>query len=361
MQDQVPDNLHDLIDFANHERDKTLRNLREVTMLVDQSRGEVDKLAQRNAMMGNRIIQLEQNFDTVPRADIKITYEEAMDTQQRLFTMRGQLEKLEADMENQQRYAKLMESVLVGLGQASPDSLPDRAASASARATGTSILSGDSVAVIARIIDAQESERLRLSRNMHDGPAQSLTNFVLQAEIVQRLFDSDPERAREELQNLKAAATSTFQKVREFITELRPMMLDDLGLVPTLRRYVTSFGEKSGISTTFSVVGEERRMESHSETFVFRSLQELLDNARKHAEATSIRVTLDIDVNEAKLIVEDNGKGFDPSAVLSADVDTKAIGLPSMLERADLLGGALLVESAIGQGTRIILRIPTHA
>ena len=86
--------------------------------------------------------------------------------------------------------------------------------------------------MIVRVVEAQEAERQRLSRQIHDGPAQALSNFILQTEIAMRLFDIDTERARAELQSLKTSATSTFQKVRDFIFDLRPMMLDDLGLVP---------------------------------------------------------------------------------------------------------------------------------
>ena len=97
------------------------------------------------------------------------------------------------------------------------------------------------------VINSQEAVRQRLSRQMHDGPAQTLSNFIVQTEIAARLFDLDPKRAREELDNLKLVAMQAFQKMRSFIFELRPMMLDDLGLFPTLKRYVDSFKEQSTI------------------------------------------------------------------------------------------------------------------
>ena len=97
---------------------------------------------------------------------------------------------------------------------------------------------------IVRIIEAQEQERQRLVRQLHDGPAQSLTNLILQAEICERVFDTDSERARHELGELKTAVTLTFQKVRDYMFDLRPMMLDDLGLIPTIRRYVDDYNEK---------------------------------------------------------------------------------------------------------------------
>jgi two-component system sensor histidine kinase DegS len=99
------------------------------------------------------------------------------------------------------------------------------------------------------LVNAQETERQRLSRQMHDGPAQALSNFILQTEIAMRLMDVDAGQAREELNSLKASAMGTFQKVRNFIFELRPMMLDDLGLAPTIRRYADAFKEQTGLDS----------------------------------------------------------------------------------------------------------------
>jgi two-component system sensor histidine kinase DegS len=266
--------------------------------------------------------------------------------------MRGQMEKLQGDQNSLNRYIAYLTMVLEALGELAPGTLLP-AVAGMGRANG-----GDgSEPVVVRIIDAQENERQRMSKAMHDGPAQSLTNFILQAEIVQRLFDSNPEQARAELQNLKSTATSTFQKVREFITELRPMMLDDLGLVPTVRRYVKAFEEKSGIPTALTVTGEERRFESHCEVLAFRAIQELLNNARTHSQCTQIRITLDVDESYVRAVVEDNGKGFDVGAVLAPD-QKQHIGLSTLKEKAELLGGQLQIASVLGQGTKTTVEIP---
>src|SRR3990172_187921 len=236
--------LPEFLDHIRQELEQTQREMKEIGMLIEQSKGEVDKLAQRNANITNQLRQLQQHFDTVPRGDIKQTYDAALDAQQRLFTMRGQLEKLQSDQNSLDRYAKSLQVVLETLGEVAPGTgFPSSSGGAGVKG------GAEAEPIVVRIIDAQESERQRLSKAMHDGPAQSLTNFILQAEIVQRLFEADPERCRAELGNLKTAASSTFQKVRDFITDLRPMMLDDLGLVPTVRRYVDSFNNKSGMPT----------------------------------------------------------------------------------------------------------------
>jgi len=134
-----------------------------------------------------------------------------------------------------------------------------------------------------------------------------------------RLFDIDAEKARAELNNLKGSASSTFANVRDFIFDLRPMMLDDLGLIPTARRYVDAFKEKTGLNVSLVVTGTERRLESHREVLVFRGLQELLGNIRDHAQATQVKVILDVDALVVRVVVEENGRGFDPETVLAAN------------------------------------------
>jgi two-component system, NarL family, sensor histidine kinase DegS len=330
------------------EHEHVLREKTEIALLMDQSKAEVDRYAQRQASVTNQLRQIQQHIDTVPRNDIKSTYDSALDAQQKLFTMRGQLEKLQAEQVNLERYAKILHDVLTALGDVSPEDLPSGQGG-----NGKS----ESEPLVMRIIDAQEAERQRMSKAMHDGPAQSLTNFVLQAEIVQRLYDTNPEQARAELLNLKAAATSTFQRVREFITELRPMMLDDLGLVPTVRRYVKNFEEKSSIQTAMTITGEERRFESHREVLAFRAIQELLTNVRIHSQCSQVRVTLDIDDHRLRALVEDNGRGFDVASTLAAQED-KHIGLRTLKEKAELLGGQLVIESSAGQGTTASFELP---
>jgi two-component system sensor histidine kinase DegS len=171
-----------------------------------------------------------------------------------------------------------------------------------------------------------------------------------------RLFDIDTERARAELQSLKASATSTFQKVRDFIFDLRPMMLDDLGLVPTVRRYVDGFKEKTGIQSSLTVTGADYRLDSAREVVIFRGIQELLGNVRQHAQASQVRLTLDFDGHRVRVVAEDNGKGFDPPTAIAAK--KPAGGLSTLQERMDLLSGTLQIDSQTGQGARVVMEIP---
>jgi two-component system sensor histidine kinase DegS len=205
------------------------------------------------------------------------------------------------------------------------------------------------------LINAQESERQRLSKQMHDGPAQALSNFILQTEIAVRLFDIDPTRAKEELASLKLAAMGTFTKVRNFIIDLRPMMLDDLGLIPTVKRYVDTYKEQSGIDASFIVTGADLRLEPYLEVFIFRAIQELIGNATRHSMATQIKVQISIDETITRVSVNDNGKGFDTNSLSEA----KGLGLRLIKERVEMLNGSMSLDSVVGQGTRINIQIPT--
>jgi two-component system, NarL family, sensor histidine kinase DegS len=205
-------------------------------------------------------------------------------------------------------------------------------------------------------VNAQEAERQRLSRQMHDGPAQAMSNFILQTEIAMRLLDVDPAQAKEELSNLKNSALGTFQKVRNFIFELRPMMLDDLGLVPTIRKYVEAFKEQTSLDAALTVTGVERRMEPYLEVMIFRAIQELLGNAARHSQAAAVKLHIDMGNENVRVSVDDNGRGFDPEAALTGG----SLGLKLIQERVEMLGGKFDVDSAIGKGARIVITVPAH-
>ena len=346
MADQQMVSLDDFLEEVYERSEQAKRELKEIDVLIKQSEAEVERLAQRNAQITTYVSQI--RLDTAPREDIKEGYENMLNTQQRLFTMRGQLEKLQSDRRNLERLIELQDDLLEmtqGLGDAT--SMRNTKTPASNQST------------VVRVIQTEESARQSLVRKMHDGPASSLSNFILQAEICERLFDSDPEQARSELHSLKSAAASTFGKVKDFIFDLRPMMLDDLGVIPTLRSYINSFEDKSGIPVSFGVTGIERRIPDHIEVTIFRAVQELLNNARSHGRATKISVQIDMGSDQVTIGVDDNGTGFNPAEFLQEDPSSRrTIGLPTLKERIEMLGGELVIDSGIGSGTQAEFAIP---
>ena len=349
MSDQQDYTFEDFLDDIRADYEQTQRDRKEINILIKQNGAEVERLAQRNAQVTSYTSQLQTNFETLPREDIREAYEALNDVQQRLYTMRGQLEKLQSDQRNLDRLADLQRKILEfsdGFETLTPSS------------GGTRTTLSEQPNVI-RVIQTEEAVRQSLVRRMHDGAASSLSNFILQAEICQRFFDVNPDRARQELDALKSSAASTFSDVKDFIFDLRPMMLDDLGVVPTLRRYVESFQEKNGLPVPMTVTGVERRLESHIEVTLFRNIQELLNNALMHAQATQVQVSLDMGQDQVVAVVEDNGRGFNPDEAM--DGSTRTIGLSTLRERIQMLGGELNIQSSIGQGARIEFAIPIES
>jgi len=325
------------------ELEEATKALREITLMMEQSQGELSKLTQRNAAITTHLQQVQSQMDSLSPQEVRNAYDSALDAQQRLFVMRGQLEKLQAEKSHLER----LKTVLAGAS-----ALPTGGASSVGTSSGKSTF-----ASVEMLVNAQETERQRLSRQMHDGPAQALSNFILQAEIAMRLFDIDAAQAKDELNSLKASAMSTFQKVRNFIFELRPMMLDDLGLVPTVRRYAEAFKEQTSLDVNVTVTGNEKRLESYLEVMLFRAIQELLGNATRHSQATQVKVLLDVGEDRVRVSVEDNGKGFDPDAASQG----ASLGLKLIRERAEMLGGNFELDSAIGRGARISFGVPARS
>ena len=329
--------------------EQTQHELKEIDMLIQQTSSEVDRFMQTNSRAVAKTRQIEAQFDTVPREDIQKSYNRLLENQQRLFTMRGQLEKLQSDQKNLTHTGDLYQRVL----QFSSPVLVDRSNQT------TEDISHTSQAMVISIIEAQEQERLRLSRQMHDGPAQSLTNLVLQAEICERLFDRDAERARTELAELKQNVMRTFKSVKGFIFDLRPMMLDDLGLVPTIRRYVDGLTDEGFSGLTLKVTGKDRRLAAHKEVTIFRVIQSLIHIGREQSHAASIVIHLNIEDDQTDITLEDNGSGFELDDNLTSQ-DASQLNLPTMRERIEMLGGVIHFFSAPGQGLKVNFSMPTE-
>lgn len=330
---------------VDKEIEQIQRKINENKVMIDQSQMEMNKLVSRNTAITSQLQQMESSIDTMAREEIKTTYRNAIEAQQRLLVMRGQVDKLQNEQNTLKQYLEFLEKTKLQLGE---------------NQTGgkSSGKSGSGIASLEMLISAQESERQRLSRQMHDGPAQALSNFIVQAEISARLMEIDPVRAKEELDNLKTSAMSTFQKVRTFITELRPMSLDDLGLAPTMKRYMETFKEQSGVDINFQMRGSERRLENYLEVMIYRAVQELMGNVVNHNQEQlskiRIEVTVIIEEDYVRVTIGDNGVGFEPESVMK----TGGLGLKLIRDRVEMLGGRMDIDSAPGKGSMITFQIP---
>jgi PAS domain S-box-containing protein len=199
--------------------------------------------------------------------------------------------------------------------------------------------------MMASIIDVQEEERKRLSRNLHDGIGQNLYSHLI---TINRLLS---EMDHPLLDQMQQEATELIEEIREISWELRPSVLDDLGLVPAIRSFLTRFSDHYQIDVYFDCV-LNRRLDISIELTIYRIIQEALTNVRKYAEVNEASVTIRELDDAVRVMVVDKGRGFDWK------IQTSGVGLFSMDERARSVGGELSIDSAPGKGTKIILEVP---
>ncbi|NEU30267.1 histidine kinase [bacterium LRH843] len=205
-----------------------------------------------------------------------------------------------------------------------------------------------------QIIEAQEEERKKLSREIHDGPAQMLANVLLRSELIERISNErSVEEALEEIRNLRCMVKSSLKEVRRIIYDLRPMALDDLGLIPTLAKYLSTFEEHNNIMVSFQQFGRDQNLPKRFDIAIFRLVQETVQNAYKHADPKEIKVKIEFNPKKVIIIVKDDGKGFDPSVKKEG-----SFGLIGMKERVSMLKGKLTIQSKLNVGTTITVDIP---
>ena len=211
---------------------------------------------------------------------------------------------------------------------------------------------------ITQITRAQEDERLRISRELHDDTIQGLANLSRGlASIISR--DKElPKPILKRLAKLHGTADSALEGVRRFSQDLRPSILDDLGLVPALEWLVANLEEQGGVATTVSIAGNQRRLTPEKELTAFRIAQEALSNVRRHSEATAVKMAIDFGDDALTLVISDDGQGFSIPQRASDLVPSGKLGIIGMRERARLVGGTLIVQSELGVGTTVTLRVP---
>jgi two-component system sensor histidine kinase UhpB len=207
-----------------------------------------------------------------------------------------------------------------------------------------------------QIIQAQEQERQRIARELHDETSQVLTSLLISLTLLEESVET--QEARERVADTRALAHSTLRAIRNLSIDLRPSALDDLGLLPALRWYVKEYQKKCAIEVEFNATGFKERIPAEMETALYRIVQEGLTNTAKHANAHKVTIILKEDKNRVYARIADDGKGFDYEALLKTPGQERGLGLAGMHERAVLLDGTLAIHTLSGKGTTIEVSIP---
>lgn len=346
-----------IYEAARAEMENVKKDLERVKNETNEIIAQVDALEKKERRSRLRLAEVHRNFKIFSEEDMKQAYQDAENIRVALAVareqeknLRRQRDELEVRLRNLQETLQRAEGLVAQVG-AALGFLGDH--------IETVITQIESLqqrqAFAAKIIQAQEEERRRVAREIHDGPAQAMANVVFRAEVCERLIDSDLERAKAELNDLQEQIRYVLKETRKIIFGLRPMTLDDLGLVPTLKRVVDTMKDRTGVIPEIKILGDETRLDPHIEVGLFRTVQEALTNVEKHAKASLVWVRLDYQPAGITAIVEDNGQGFDPDLDRSGG---ESFGLMGMQERITLLGGDFAVKSAKGKGTKVLIKVP---
>lgn len=212
-----------------------------------------------------------------------------------------------------------------------------------------------------QITRAQEDERARIARELHDDTIQSMIVLSRQLEAQAKADEEVSPVKAQHLRELQRIADDVIQGIRRFSRDLRPSTLDDLGLLPTLEGLAASLTEKDGVLTGLGVTGGRRRLAPEVELVLFRIAQEALNNVKKHAEATQVMINVEFTDSAVTMVVQDNGKGFTIATPAEDLAASGHLGLIGMHERARLLGGTLIIESHPGRGTKLVVTVPAPA
>ncbi len=299
MTDQAPT----LGETLDHELEGLEQELAEIGMLVDQSRTEATRHEQKRAQAAERAAGLAGSGRASELAEANA---QLVTLTRRAAIMESQLDVLAGKQRTLERYRDGLTRVRDALGDAGLAVVPVTAGSpGTVGAAGPAAAPGATPAAVGRVVlVAQEDLRREIARALHDGPAQSLANIVLQAQIVDRLLERDPTAARAGVQELVAMVQRTLEATKTFIFDVRPLVLDDLGLVPTLRRVARDRSRRSGVPVAFESSGSDRRLPVDLEGAVFRIADDALGGL---LAAGPERVTLALDWREADLVLLASG------------------------------------------------------
>jgi len=353
--------IFEICENAQSERDSLHNELLAVKVELEQIIAKVDKLENHYRLSRIRLTEVSRDFNRFKEEDIRKAYEAATNLQMELSISREKEANLKVRRDE------------LHLRIRNADRTIERAeALGSQMSVVLEYMSGDMTQVTRilesaknrqliglKIIMAQEEERKRISREIHDSVAQSIANVVLRAEIAEKMMTKqDLDSVKDEIHELKAQARSGLEEIRKIIFNLRPMALDELGLLHMMSKFTQDFEEKSKIRTKFTLYGKESRLPSAMEVAVFRLVQEAFTNVLKHAEASFVSLDITYQSQMVKITVQDNGKGFQVDAMNAKISSGSHFGIIGMQERVELLEGRFELESNVDGGTKVDMIIP---
>lgn len=355
------DQVLSIVENARKNYENQKMELERIKERIDRLILEVDALEIQDKLMRQKLVQVSKDFKTYTENDIRTVYEKASEIrvlhqsktveEKVLRDKRSQLElSLKSSLENIHLAEKVVNQVSIAMN----------------------FLKGELQSVIEgldpsshlllglKVLEAQENERKRIARDIHDGPAQLMANSVMKADIVEKIIRKDFERGMLELEELKGHVRRALKEVRDIIFDLRPMTLDDLGLNPTIERLADSLKD-IGFKIELQLKPMPTNMDSMMSVAAYRVIQESLNNIRKHAKAKNVRIAVEYGTKYMRLMIADDGIGFDVEETLERiKISGASYGLFGMQERIKQLQGDINILSEKEKGTVYTIRLPIN-
>jgi two-component system sensor histidine kinase DegS len=352
----------ELVDNARLEYENLKTELALIRKDIDKVINEVDALEIQDKLMRKKLVEVSKKFNSFNEDEIKSVYEKASEIRVK-FIMKQNEEKqyrvrrdtleiaLKKSVKNIDNSEKVVNQISIAMGYLEGDIL--------------SVLEGadksSEMFIGIKILEAQENERKRISRDIHDGPAQHIANIIMKSDICTIIIQKDLNAGLKELADLKESVKVALKEVRNIIFDLRPMSLDDLGLNKTIEQVVKSVSEDFNIDIKLKLKPMQTEVESIIQVAVFRIIQEIFNNIKKHSKAKQVEVKLDYGTKYLRLLISDNGIGFDVEETLKR-VKTKgnSYGLIGILDRVKQLQGEIHIESSSGAGSVYNVVLPVN-
>jgi two-component system sensor histidine kinase DegS len=354
------DEVLKIVDSIRNEYENIKLELDNVKSDVNRVIDEVNELEKQDKKARQWLAEVSKNFNIYSESDIKDAYEKSLEIRVKYITKtneektlrqkRTQLEiALKKLSENIVRSEKIVNQISIALAYLEGDIL-----SALEDADKNS-----EIFIGIKILEAQENERKRIARDIHDGPAQYMANVAMQMDICKMIIQKDLAEGLKELATLKESVKVALKEIRNIIFDLRPMSLDDLGLNQTIQEAISNISQESHIDIQLKLKPIKGEIEPIIQVAVYRIVQEVFNNIKKHSKAKHAKVRLDYGIKYLMLVISDDGIGFNVEETLKR-VKTKGdcYGLIGILDRVNQLQGEINIKSTEGQGTTYRVKLP---
>lgn len=351
-----------IVDYVRTEHDSIISELQEIRKKAEQIIELVDTLEMKDKLMRKRLALVSKEFDKFKESEVKVVYDQALEIrtqymlnkneEKQLITRRNQLEI------SLKKSAGTIESAEKAINRIS---LAASYLKGEILSTFEGIDQTSEMFFGIKILEAQENERKRISRDIHDGPAQYIANILMKADICERIIQADMKKGLGELHELKFAVSQALKEVRGIIYDLRPMSLDDLGLGKTIEEFIKKSNEDGALIIHLKLKPISDQIESIIQVAVFRIIQEIVNNIKKHARAKQIEISLDYGAKYLRVILIDDGIGFDVEETMKkVRTGGSSYGLVGILERVKQLQGQIIIDSSAGKGTAYNIKLPVN-